>query len=519
MNPKRVEIGNIMKIKRLTLLTILAALTCVLTAVDTQAQNSSVFATGLKSPTKVITTARGNLLVAEADAPLNSGQITLVHQTLGARLLISGLPSGLSAEGGGDGVTGLLLEDNLSTEPVSTDNSSVPEAQAAEERQGRTLLILIGIGDVARRGTAPGTEVPNPAGPASPILSSLLVVNFNREVDSLAGGFTLTLADHFRLADGLKVTKETADGGRATIELLTDFRDLVPDSRTIIRASHPFGMVRDRNNVYVVDSGYNSVVKVNINTGRTQTLTTFAPLPNPRFPQMGGPVTDAVPTSIRLFGDQLLVTLFGGFPFAPGASQIRSVDPTTGISQPFITNLTSAMDVLPVRDANGTARFFVLELSTDLTANAPGRLRRFDSPTATPAIVAPVLIGPSSMAVDPNSADIFVSEIFTGRIIRLLSAAAPPPNSAPVVTITSPANGSVFTTLDMITVVASASSAGGSITKVEFYSGDFKLNEDTTAPYTYSQGNVNPGTYTVTAVATNDRGVTTRSSPVIVIVR
>lgn len=508
-----------MNIKRLTLLTILAALACILNATYAHAQNTSVFATGLKSPPKIITTARGNLLVAEADATLNSGQVTLIEQSRGARVLISGLPSGISAEGGGDGVTGLLLEDNLSTESVKADESAQPEANVEEERQGRTLLVLIGIGDVARRGTTPGTEVPNPAGPASPILSSLLLVNFNREVDTLAGGFALTLADHFRLADGFKVTKETADGGRATIELLADFRDLVPDARTIIRASHPFGMVRDRNNIYVVDSGYNSVVKVNINTGRTQTLTTFAPLPNPRFPQMGGPVTDAVPTSIRLFGDQLLVTLFGGFPFAPGASQIRSVDPTTGSSQPFITNLTSAMDVLPVRDANGAARFFVLELSTDLLANAPGRLRRFDSPTGTPAVVAPILIGPSSMALDTNTGDIFVSGIFTGQIIRLLSAAAPPPNSAPEVTITSPTNAAVFTTRDTITLVASASSSGGSIVKVEFYSGDFKLNEDTTAPYTYSQANVNPGTYTVTAVATDNRGATTRSSPIIVIVR
>ncbi len=57
------------------------------------------------------------------------------------------------------------------------------------------------------------------------------------------------------------------------------------------------------------------------------------------------------------------------------------------------------------------------------------------------------------------------------------------------------------------------------IAKVEFFSGSFKLNEDTTAPYTYSQSNVNPGTYTVTAVATDNSGATMRSSPITIIVR
>lgn len=93
-----------------------------------------------------------------------------------------------------------------------------------------------------------------------------------------------------------------------------------------------------------------------------------------------------------------------------------------------------------------------------------------------------------------------------------------PQNTAPTVTITSPTNNAVFSTRDTITVVASASSPNG-IAKVEFFSGDYKLSEDTTAPYTYSQGNVNPGTYTITAVATDNRGVATRSNPITIIVR
>ena len=122
--------------------------------------------------------------------------------------------------------------------------------------------------------------------------------------------------------------------------------------------------------------------------------------------------------------------------------------------------------------------------------------------------------------LDPNDNDnIVFSGCFnnTGAPYKRLRFDAPQ-NTAPTVTITTPANNMVFSTRDTITLVASASSPYG-IAKVEFYSGDFKLNEDTTAPYTYSQSNVNPGTYTITAVATDNRGATTRSSPITIIVR
>ncbi len=108
----------------------------------------------------------------------------------------------------------------------------------------------------------------------------------------------------------------------------SDFRDLVPDARTIVRGSHPFGVALTEKGLYVVDAGYNSVHKIDLRTGRVRTLTTFAPLPNPA--PFGPPFTDAVPDSIRPFRDELLVTFLSGFPFAPGAARIISVDAKTG---------------------------------------------------------------------------------------------------------------------------------------------------------------------------------------------
>src|SRR5947199_10545628 len=79
-------------------------------------------------------------------------------------------------------------------------------------------------------------------------------------------------------------------------------------------------------------------------TGRTPPMCS----PNPLFP-FGPPAIDPVPDSIHLFGGQFLVTLLSGFPFPPGVAQVRIVDTHTGEDKPFITGLTSAIDLLPVK--------------------------------------------------------------------------------------------------------------------------------------------------------------------------
>ncbi|MGI8640873.1 MAG: Ig-like domain-containing protein [Pyrinomonadaceae bacterium] len=98
-------------------------------------------------------------------------------------------------------------------------------------------------------------------------------------------------------------------------------------------------------------------------------------------------------------------------------------------------------------------------------------------------------------------------------------------NSAPTISITSPASGVVFNSTDEITIIAAASDSDGQIVKVEFFYTDSngqnrqRLSEDFTAPYSYSQIGAAPGTYIVTAVATDDRGASAQSNPITVIVR
>lgn len=89
-------------------------------------------------------------------------------------------------------------------------------------------------------------------------------------------------------------------------------------------------------------------------------------------------------------------------------------------------------------------------------------------------------------------------------------------NTAPVVSITSPANNASFTAPASITINASASDADGSVSKVEFYNGTQLLGTDNVSPYSYSWSNVGAGTYTLTAVAYDNLNLPTTSSPVTV---
>lgn len=79
-------------------------------------------------------------------------------------------------------------------------------------------------------------------------------------------------------------------------------------------------------------------------------------------------------------------------------------------------------------------------------------------------------------------------------------------NQLPAISITSPAAGSSYTTPASISITANASDIDGSISKVEFFNGSTKLGETTTAPYTFSWSGMNAGSYTIKAVATDDRG-------------
>lgn len=84
-------------------------------------------------------------------------------------------------------------------------------------------------------------------------------------------------------------------------------------------------------------------------------------------------------------------------------------------------------------------------------------------------------------------------------------------SDAPVVTITAPANNTIYTAPASITVSATATIGTGTITKVQFFNGTTLLGEDLTAPYSFTLSNVVAGNYSICAVATSSAGKTGQS--------
>jgi hypothetical protein len=346
---------------------------------------------GLKGPTKLAFSQKGNLLVAEAgDAP-NAGRVSIVVPETGARrTLLDGLPAGVDpAEGNISGPSGLAV-------------------------RGRTLYVAIGAGDGTLPGPAPGSELENPS-PSSPILSSVLEVKLSAAVERSTQGFALTPEQHQELADGRTLKLKNRGKDKISVRLVADFENFTPNPRPDVpdnvRASNPFAVAIVANSVYVADASQNTLVRVEIASGSTETVTTFEPLAN-TLP-FGPPVVDAVPDNVRLVDGGLLVPQLSGFPFGPGAARVSRVDLTSGATTPLVTGLTMAIDVLDEDDG-----LFVLEFSTNFLGDppGPGRLLRFDDPAGEPSVVADCLVSPTSMARDRSGA-FYVAQIFTGQIV------------------------------------------------------------------------------------------------------
>lgn len=88
------------------------------------------------------------------------------------------------------------------------------------------------------------------------------------------------------------------------------------------------------------------------------------------------------------------------------------------------------------------------------------------------------------------------------------------PGQAPTVSLTSPSNNASFTTLQSINLTATASDADGTIAKVEFYDGATLLNSDASAPYSFVWSNLTVGSHIITAIASDNSGLTKTSTAI-----
>jgi hypothetical protein len=93
---------------------------------------------------------------------------------------------------------------------------------------------------------------------------------------------------------------------------------------------------------------------------------------------------------------------------------------------------------------------------------------------------------------------------------------APPPNQAPTVALTAPLAGATLTAPASIVIAAQAADGDGAVAAVQFYAGGKLLGTTTAQPYSLVWQVDKVGTYTLTARAIDNLGLTTTSAAVTV---
>ncbi|HET7694408.1 MAG TPA: phospholipase D-like domain-containing protein [Vicinamibacterales bacterium] len=129
------------------------------------------------------------------------------------------------------------------------------------------------------------------------------------------------------------------------------------------------------------------------------------------------------------------------------------------------------------------------------------------------AMGSTVLVG---LAVSSHVTGVNATATFDN--VTVTATAPPPPNVPPAVSITAPASGARFTAPAAVTVTAAASDSDGTVARVDFFAGSTAIGTATTAPYSVTWSGVPAGTYTITAIATDNASAQTTSSAVTITV-
>lgn len=194
--------------------------------------------------------------------------------------------------------------------------------------------------------------------------------------------------------------------------------------------------------------------------------------------------------------------------FATTSSPVM-VKVTTPANQTPIVNLISP--------ANGTVIPAPGSLNLVATATDPdGNVTKVEFFSGTNvlgvATSVPFSVGVSNLAAGTYS--------FTARatdnsgVVTISSAVQVTVDRLPIVSILNPTNRTTVVASGTVTLLAVAADVDGSIVKVEYFAGTTSLGTATNSPYSVKLGGLAPGTYTLTAQATDNEGLITTSSPV-----
>lgn len=132
-----------------------------------------------------------------------------------------------------------------------------------------------------------------------------------------------------------------------------------------------------------------------------------------------------------------------------------------------------------------------------------------DVGNATTVIVSNLVAGDTYyFAVTAYDTNALESD-YSGEVIYTVPL---PTNNAPIISLTFPANGTIFTDPAVIDLAAEVTSNGHTISQVQFYNGATLLGAVATVPYSFSWDNVSAGIYGLSAKVLYDSGSTLDST-------
>jgi hypothetical protein len=126
----------------------------------------------------------------------------------------------------------------------------------------------------------------------------------------------------------------------------------------------------------------------------------------------------------------------------------------------------------------------------------------------TIALSSTVYVG---LAVTAHSPTGQATAVFSNVTARPLTQTTNPP---PTVSLTGPASGATYSAPANMTITATASDSGGTVSRVDFYADGTLLGSDASSPYSFNWTAVAAGSYSLTAVAVDNGGASTTSGAV-----
>lgn len=147
-------------------------------------------------------------------------------------------------------------------------------------------------------------------------------------------------------------------------------------------------------------------------------------------------------------------------------------------------------------------------LGATVVVNADGSFSYDPTTSATLTVLA-------AGATMDDTFNYTVTDGFGGFSTATVTVTVTGVNAPPTVSISFPTNNAVFVAPASFTIAATASDVDGTVAQVEFREATAgSLGVDITSPFTFDVSNLAAGSYTLTAVAKDDDGATTTSSPI-----